>query len=76
MLRRLLPSHDIDALLGDIAEESRRRSRLWLWMQLAAVLIVGSWHDVRKHRLLALRAVSTGFATRRFTLRSSRRSTA
>ncbi len=47
LLKRLLPSQDIDALLGDIVEESRRRSRLWYWSQ-----IVGS----RRRRLVARRA--------------------
>jgi len=62
ILKRLLPSQHIDALLGDIAEESRRRSRLWFFMQLVAAVVVGSWRDVRTHRLLALRAVATGLA--------------
>jgi hypothetical protein len=62
-LNRLLPSEDIDALLGDIAEESRRRSRLWYWSQIAAAIVVGSWRDVRKHPLLAVRAVATGLVT-------------
>jgi hypothetical protein len=61
--KRLLPSQDIDALLGDIAEESRRRSRLWYWSQIAAALVVGSWRDVRKRPLLALRAIATGVVT-------------
>jgi hypothetical protein len=60
LLKRLLPSQDIDALLGDICEESRRRSRLWYWSQIAAALVVGSWRDVRKRPLLALRAVGVG----------------
>jgi hypothetical protein len=56
MLERLLPSSDIDALLGDIAEEAPRRSRVWYWSQLFAVVVVASWRDVRAHTLLALRA--------------------
>jgi hypothetical protein len=63
VLKRLLPSQDIDALLGDIVEESRRRSWLWYWSQIAAALVVGSWRDVRKHQLLAVRAVATGLVT-------------
>lgn len=63
ILKRLLPSQDIDALLGDIAEESRRQSRLWFHMQLVAAAVVGSWRDVRTHPLLALRAVATGLVT-------------
>jgi hypothetical protein len=63
LLRRLLPSRDIDALLGDITEEARHRSRLWYWGQLCALLVVGSWRDVRRHPLLALRAVAVGLIT-------------
>jgi hypothetical protein len=60
-LRRLLPAHDIDALLGDIAEERSRRSRLWYWSQLLAIVVVASWRDARSHPLLTLRAIATGF---------------
>ena len=63
LLRRLLPSQDIDALLGDITEEARNRSRLWYWGQLGALLVVGSWRDVRRHPLLALRAIGIGIIT-------------
>ncbi len=60
-LKRLLPSEEIDALLGDIAEEAPRRSRIWYWSQLLAIVVVASWHDTRKHPWLALRAIATGF---------------
>jgi hypothetical protein len=60
-LKRLLPSCDIDALLGDIAEERSRRSPVWYWCQLLAIVVVASWRDVRRHPLLALRAIATGF---------------
>jgi len=63
LLERLLPSQDVAALLGDISEEARHRSRVWYWMQLAAVLVVASWRDVRRHPLLALRAVGIGIVT-------------
>jgi hypothetical protein len=62
-LKRLLPSPELDAMLGDITEEARRRSRLWYCGQLLAVLVVCSWRDVRKRPRLALRATSVGFAT-------------
>ena len=58
----LLPSADIDALLGDIAEDSRRRSRVWYAAQIVAVVVVGSWRDIRRHPFLALRAVGIGVA--------------
>jgi hypothetical protein len=62
-LKRLLPSRDIDALLGDVAEERSRRSRLWYWSQLLAIVVVASWRDVRSHPLIALRAVAIGCVT-------------
>jgi len=62
ILERLLPSQDLDALLGDITEEARRRSGLWYWGQIAAVIVVGSFRDVRRHPLMALRAIAVGFA--------------
>ena len=63
IVRRLLPSQDIETLLGDIAEEARHRSRLWFWTQIAAVLVVGSWKDIRAHKRLAVRAAIVGIAT-------------
>lgn len=63
LLKRLLPTQDIDALLGDIAEESRRRSWLWYWSQVVAAIVVGSWREARKHPFLAVRAVAIGLAT-------------
>jgi hypothetical protein len=63
LLRRLLPPQDIDALLGDITEEARHRSTLWYWGQIVAVIVVGSLHDVRKHPLLARRAIAVGIVT-------------
>jgi hypothetical protein len=63
LLRRLLPSADTDAVLGDITEEARHRSRLWYWGQLCALLVVASSRDVRRHPLLALRAIGVGMAT-------------
>jgi hypothetical protein len=60
-LKRLLPSQDIDALLGDITEERRHRSRPWYWGQIAALIIVGSFREIRRHPLLTLRATAVGF---------------
>jgi hypothetical protein len=60
VLKRLLPSQDVDALIGDITEERSRRSRLWYWSQLLAIVVVASLRDARRHPLIALRAVATG----------------
>jgi hypothetical protein len=61
LLKRLVPAQDHDALLGDLAEEAPRRSRIWYWSQLLAIVVVASWRDVRRHPLLVLRAIATGF---------------
>jgi hypothetical protein len=63
LLERLLPSHDLNALLGDIDEESHRRSRLWYWGQIGAAIVVGSYRETRKHPLQALRAMGIGLFT-------------
>ena len=60
LLKLVLPSPDLDALLGDITEEARHRSRLWYWTQILAVLVVGSWRDIRQYPLLAARATAVG----------------
>jgi len=59
---RLLPSHDVDALIGDILEESHRRSRIWRWYQLVALVVVISGRVVRAHPMLTLRAIAIGVA--------------
>jgi hypothetical protein len=61
--RRLLPFRDTDALLGDITEELRHRSRGWYWAQIAAVIVVGSFRDVRRHPLMTVRAIVVGCAS-------------
>jgi hypothetical protein len=64
LLKRLVPVQDHDALLGDLYEEyQRRRSLAWYWLQIFAAIIVGSWKDIRTHRLLTLRAIVTGVAS-------------
>jgi hypothetical protein len=59
-LQRLLPSHDHESLLGDIKEEAPRRSRVWYWSQLVALVLVASWQDVRRHPKEAWAALLTG----------------
>jgi hypothetical protein len=60
---RLLPSQDVNALLGDIDEESRHRSSLWYWGQIVAAIVIGSYREVRKHPHRALRAIVVGLLT-------------
>jgi hypothetical protein len=56
---------DLDpALAGDLLEERERgRSAFWYWRQVSLALWTGIWDAIRDHKLLALRAVATGFAT-------------
>jgi hypothetical protein len=60
----LFESLDLDiALAGDLLEErARRRSAVWYWRQVLIALWIGIWRAIRDHRVLALRAVATGFA--------------
>lgn len=52
-----------DALQGDLVEEyGRGRSRAWYWRQVLIAIAVGFSANVVAHKLLALRAVTTGWA--------------
>jgi hypothetical protein len=52
------------ALIGDLQEECERgRSAIWYWRQVLIAMAIGIWVAIRDHKLLALRAVATGFAT-------------
>ena len=52
------------ALIGDLLEEcQRRRSAIWYWRQVLIAVWIGIWAAIRDHKVLALRAVATGFAT-------------
>jgi hypothetical protein len=51
------------ALAGDLLEErARGRSSVWYWRQVLVAVLVGIWGSIRNHKVLALRAVATGFA--------------
>jgi hypothetical protein len=51
------------ALSGDLLEEcTRGRSVIWYWRQVLIAIWVGMWGTIRDHKLMALRAVATGFA--------------
>ena len=55
---------DLDvALSGDLMEECERgRSAIWYWRQVLIAVWVGILGAIRNHKVLALRAVATGFA--------------
>ena len=51
------------ALIGDLLEERERgRSAIWYWRQVLIAVWIGIWVAIREHKVLALRAVATGFA--------------
>jgi len=57
----LLERFDVDeALSGDLAEEYRRHhSGAWFWRQTAVAVLRKGSADVRRHKLLAVRACSS-----------------
>jgi hypothetical protein len=58
-----------DALAGDLLEEcKRRRSAIWYWKQVLVAVWISIWGAIRDHKVLALRAVATGFAMEYFFL--------
>ena len=60
---------DMDvALLGDLVEEREQRSATWYWRQVLFAVWAGMWRAICDHRVLALRAVATGFAMEYFLL--------
>jgi hypothetical protein len=60
LLERLGPRND--ALIGDLAEEyRRRRSAFWYWRQVITIVLIGAVDDLRQHWLLALRAIGIGW---------------
>ena len=50
------------ALQGDLEEEFQRgRSSAWYWRQVVDAIATGSFTEIHTHRLLALRAITTGW---------------
>jgi hypothetical protein len=53
-----------EALVGDLIEEySAGRSAAWYWRQVLVAIPVGFSKEIWDHKLLALRAIATGWAT-------------
>lgn len=53
-----------EALAGDLIEEYRAgRSAAWYWRQVLTAIPVGLSKEVWGHKLLALRAIATGWST-------------
>lgn len=52
-----------DALAGDLLEEhTQGRSGIWYWRQVLIAILISIYGDIRKHKVVALRAVVTGCA--------------
>jgi len=59
----LVPDLRGESLLGDLIEQYRQgRSGIWYWRQVIAAIVVSNVHDVAAHKLLAVRALTIGWA--------------
>jgi hypothetical protein len=62
LLERFGVKRQNEALIGDLAEEYQAgKSCMWYWWQTLVAIWVTAVRDVREHKLLALRAVATGW---------------
>ena len=63
LLERFSFGHRNDALIGDLVEEyGNGRSGAWYWRQALTAIAVAFSQEIRAHKLLAVRAVATGWA--------------
>src|SRR5215472_15170633 len=52
-----------EALAGDLIEEyAQGRSAAWYWRQVLIAVLIGCSNQVRRHKLLTVRAVIVGWA--------------
>lgn len=64
LLERLASDQTRESLIGDLLEQyASGRSAAWYWRQTFAAILSGTIDEVRGHKLLAVRAVMTGFAS-------------
>lgn len=63
LLERFTFGHRNDALIGDLIEEyGNGRSGAWYWRQGLTAIAVAFCQEIRAHKVLAVRAVATGWA--------------
>jgi hypothetical protein len=64
LFERLASGPNRESLGGDLIERyASGRSGSWYWRQVVNAILGGAARDVRDHKLLALRAVTVGFAS-------------
>ena len=62
MLSRLVSGNNRETLIGDLVERYQRgRSSAWYWRQVLMAVLLSAYHDIRSHKLLALRAIVVGY---------------
>jgi hypothetical protein len=62
LLEHLSSGPSNDSLKGDLMEEYRSgRSGAWYWRQVLMTIAVTFWKEISAHKLLAVRAVATGW---------------
>jgi len=63
LLHRFLSGSSDESLAGDLLEEHRHgRSSAWVWRQVLGAIAIGTWQDVRGHKVSALRGAIMGVA--------------
>lgn len=62
LLNHLDCGDNVESLLGDLVESYRQgRSDSWYWRQVLLAVLVSGYHDIRSHKLLAMRAIVVGY---------------
>src|SRR5262245_35299213 len=51
---------NVDAVLGDLAEQYPRKSRIWYWRQVLKGIPVSVVAEALGHKAIAARAIATG----------------
>jgi hypothetical protein len=64
LLEHFRPGSENDHITGDLMEAYQcGRSRSWYWKEVFAAIVIGVCDEIMTHPLLALRAISVGWAT-------------